>query len=72
MMGFDHVNFDVAQVEITLKKRDGSVLFPRVFIVRKYQEKFGLKFDLLSFKWISPWGFLALETDGPKGSNEWM
>lgn len=48
-MGFDHVNFDVAQVEIMLKKRDGSVLFPHVFIVRKYQEKFGLKFDLLSF-----------------------
>lgn len=49
-MGFDHVNFGVAQMQIRLKQRDGSV-FSRVFIARKYQKKkFGLRFDLLSSK----------------------
>lgn len=48
-MGFDHVNFGVVQMETMLKQRDGAVFF-RVFIVRKYQKKLGLKFDLLSFK----------------------
>lgn len=41
-MGFDHVNFGVAQMQITLKQRDGSV-FSRVFTARKYQKKVWFK-----------------------------
>lgn len=71
-MGFDHVNFGVAQMQIMLKQRDGCV-FSHVFIARKYQKKkFGLRFDLLSLKLISPWSSLALEIDAPKGWTGWM
>lgn len=46
MMGFNHVNFGVAQMEA----KRWSCCFP-VFIVRKYQKKkFGLNFKLVSLK----------------------
>ena len=37
---------------------------------QEVSKKVYLKFDLLSFKWISLWGFLVLEFDVPKGSDD--
>lgn len=73
MKEFDHVNFGVAQMEITFNQSPGFGFFFCVFFSQEVLKKSLVqKFDLLALKQISPWSFPMVEMDMPKVSNEWL